>query len=281
MRQKRAFTLIELLVIVSIVAILIVILAPALGAARRAAQGAQMLSNTRQTLIACNSFSVDHRGRVLYGYPPATVNGKKLSVTMPSDHTLDGLAIQRYPLRLAAYQGDAWEMIYSPSDPPELPLASDSHGVAWGKAYGMGVNPSLGINAAFVGGSSSHQGFELSAPFRTTGRHVVWRQGQANHPSNLIVFGESKLRGGGVVDGDSGYHFLTPPFAGRAQWRPSGTGFEILNNDGLIGLPESRFGAGTVTGFMDGHADRLQSPDLFDMRMWSNGAISAMDDPLD
>ena len=127
-------------------------------------------------------------------------------------------------------------MIYSPSTPPALPLASDSHAVAWGKAYGMGVNPSLGINAAFVGGDLGHGGFELSAPFRTTGQHVVWKQEQADHPSNLIVFGESKLRGGGVTEGDEGYHLLTPPFAGSAQWQPNGDGFEVVNTLGLVGL---------------------------------------------
>lgn len=280
MPRPRAFTLIELLVVISIIALLIAVLLPALGAARRTAKGCQALSNTRQSLIAYNSFSTDQRGRVLYGYPPGVVDGRPLSVTIPSGHTLSGLAIQRYPLRLASYQGDAWEMIYSPSPAPELPLSSDSDAVAWGKAYALGVNPSLGINAAFVGGDLGNGGFELSQPYRPVGRHVVWRQDQANAPSNLIVFGESKIRGGGVTEGDLGYHLLTPPSAGGTQqWRPDGDGFEVVNTVGLVGLPESRFGAGTVTGFMDGHAARLKSVDLFDMRMWANDAAHETDDP--
>jgi prepilin-type N-terminal cleavage/methylation domain-containing protein/prepilin-type processing-associated H-X9-DG protein len=55
------FTLIELLVVISIIALLVGILLPALGAARKSAQNSQCLSNIRQMDTAAVSFAADHR----------------------------------------------------------------------------------------------------------------------------------------------------------------------------------------------------------------------------
>ncbi len=61
---KHAFTLIELLVVISIIALLVGILLPALGAARRTAQGIVSLSNVRQWGVASSAFTTDHNGVV-------------------------------------------------------------------------------------------------------------------------------------------------------------------------------------------------------------------------
>ena len=64
MSRRHAFTLIELLVVISIIALLIALLLPALGAARESGRRAQCLSNNKMITTGAHSYAADFNGRL-------------------------------------------------------------------------------------------------------------------------------------------------------------------------------------------------------------------------
>jgi prepilin-type N-terminal cleavage/methylation domain-containing protein/prepilin-type processing-associated H-X9-DG protein len=62
--NRKAFTLIELLVVISIISLLIAILLPALGKARKSARKTQCLTNEKQVMLTLTSYSMDFKNLI-------------------------------------------------------------------------------------------------------------------------------------------------------------------------------------------------------------------------
>ena len=81
-RIKNGFTLIELLVVISIIALLIGLLMPALAAAKNAAKSMLCMSNQKQLMIAWHSYSMDHQHQNVgsFGTIKRVENGRRVGV---------------------------------------------------------------------------------------------------------------------------------------------------------------------------------------------------------
>lgn len=91
--RRRAFTLVELLVVISIIAVLITILLPALGSVRRSAQQTACLSNMRQLEMAHWAYTADNKGLML-----GTSHGGTNASWIETLRAYDGGLLLRSPL---------------------------------------------------------------------------------------------------------------------------------------------------------------------------------------
>lgn len=112
-RAGRGFTLIELLVVISIIAVLVGILLPALGEARRAARLAVCMSNTRQLGVATSSYAADFQDLIWAFSWRRTTSGRALPTEYPD--------LQFAPTDTWAAGNQAVHIMRTRADRPDMP----------------------------------------------------------------------------------------------------------------------------------------------------------------
>ncbi len=284
-KNEQAFTLIELLVVISIIALLIGMLLPALGAAQQAANRISSLSDLKQMMVGYTQYHTDNKGQVLWGVTPPSIHGKPVTITTEDGREFGLPIADRYPWRLAPYLNHAWRIMHAHGEEPDAPKRSDDSGQAMVKAYRLSLRPSYGINAVYVGGQEGPWGGFVSnngTKQPNLGQHVVFHADEVNRPSQLIVFAESQARVGNTPafdhDEQAGFHSVMAPVANGRRWQIDDGEIRAQMVSAIAGLPIGRFGLSTSTSFFDGHAQAVSSDKLMDMRLWSNQAKTSDSD---
>ncbi|MEL7471911.1 MAG: type II secretion system protein [Planctomycetota bacterium] len=205
-RPSRGFTLIELLVVIAVIALLIGILLPALGSARRAAMTTRCIANLQQFAIAGSAYAADfddriwsltwRRGHFLSEY--SDLNSTDRTYLAAGDQVIDAIRRRFYEdtpvihrlnnnnwlvpvwyshIALLDYFGDGYptEVVVCPADRTKLEAAEDADAwrasnpqTAWHRPYWSTYEP---VPAAY----DPNQTLEVRSADRRKGG-AVWRR---------------------------------------------------------------------------------------------------------
>lgn len=250
-RRPQAFTLIELLVVISIIALLIGILLPTLGAAREAARNSQCLSAIRQIGIASANYSADNKGflfRTAWNLngavppnPPASSGSNPLVVWH------DGALDYYIPKNVSATEADTTTVYTCPSANAELTT------IQFPNTYG--TNQKI------------HAKVDDTAP-----QDVFTRSDDVFRPSEVISIADTAQASGvGTVAGwidstwDGQFDVITDSDRPIVEFNNGFQDFSLNVDDNLVGyIPRYRHNGqnGINSNFVDGHAESTGYGDL-------------------
>jgi prepilin-type N-terminal cleavage/methylation domain-containing protein/prepilin-type processing-associated H-X9-DG protein len=225
----KAFTLIELLVVISIIALLISILMPALGKARNAARSATCLSNLHQMSIPLENYIADHREWMAVG------SGYKPSPNSEINPTWARVVAHYVRFRFITEQNDAQVVYpggYWVSNAFNRQRTSVDNGffqcptsvILSRNIYGGIHSTTYHHNSGFVNGN----GLGVSDYYHTTvmdnlRRRV--RQIEVLKPTNTFVLGEPADLPGNYETNRNQYYYSGSPLTWVGTWHNGGSNF--------------------------------------------------------
>jgi len=265
--HRGGFTLVELLVVIGIIAVLIGILLPALGKARKAARISACMSNIRQIVMSTQQYWQDNKNRFSPYY-----NGSG-----PSKFQVEWMGQVMKPQQM---------------DKVRLcPEAFESN-PAYASADNNTNQPGTAFNCWGPGGQAMEDYSDVSNPQNKNGRHLMGSYGYNGYLLRVHESGNSNtLLGGGQAKYLNWIH--VPPVRSSVEvpvifdsvwpsaW-PKETDAVPNNLYADTGAPPAlsignnwtrlcvaRHGMAINVGFMDGHVSTVPLPDLWTLR-WHN-----------
>ena len=199
-KPRHAFTLVELLVVIGIIAVLVALLLPMLGGARRAARDVACRSNIRQICVTLHAYAAEHKGK----FPPnidfVLVRPGQYTTNYWFDADRIGRYLKNYRVSKFAYGGS----LYYPNSliGGVLACPADEGG---SRSYAMNWWASSRVT-----GGSPNGSVERSTDVPGAGRGFG---AAARNGSKLILVVESISF---VSDGYGG--FMGFPYNGQASW---------------------------------------------------------------
>ncbi len=261
-RRRGGLTLFELIVVVSIIALLLSILLPVFRTFKQAARQTMEMNSARQTVAAYLNYSIANQGSLLIGYKLG------LSACNASGHAIEPVAAAPYPWRLAPYLDWVITGMFSSG---HRDLLDTWEGDSLRYNYGVGIFPSLGLNARWLGGDEADYAFDEGF-ISLFGKYYLGKSAQARRPADLITFasarGSDPLEALGT-DVLPGYYKVESPWFTTPHWEPE---YDADLDPADWGYVALRYNRTAVSALLDGHVDAMSERELLDMRHWADQA---------
>jgi len=254
--NRRGFTLIELLVVISMVVLLMGLLLPALGLARRHARMCRELAAGRQLGQGYLAYAMDHDDFLLPGIANATVKDR-------GGAPISGQPAHRYPWRLARYveHGFDGSMYANEQYGDMLRRAEAAGGGQFMRWYMTSLMPSFGYNYYHVGGDALNPANNAPGLLR--------RLPESRGASRQIVFGSARMNDEAAGQFIAGFERIEAPRGPVRVWEPAFNEALAAEQWGYI---DPRWDGRAAFVHLDSHVALMATADMGDMTRWSNEA---------